>query len=76
MMYALDRYAKAIVATIISALGSLQVALLDGNVSATEWVAVAVTALTALGITWAVPNSPPSPNPSAPLSSAPNQRVY
>lgn len=47
---------KAVVAgvsaTVLAFLGSLQVALTDGNVTGTEWVAVAIATVAALGGTF------------------------
>jgi hypothetical protein len=51
-------YAKSLVAALIAGLGALQVALVDNNVSTTEWIVVASAFLTGLGITYAVPNTP------------------
>lgn len=58
-------YAKAIVAAVVSmlttALGSLYVGLDDGRMTMREWVAVALAALVATGLTggtaWYVPNA-------------------
>lgn len=54
-------YAKSIVAAIVAGLGSLYQAL-DGDQSVTtqEWIAVAMTTLTALGVVFAVPNNDPA----------------
>jgi hypothetical protein len=53
-------YAKALVAAVVAGLGSLYQAL-DGDQSITvqEWIAVAMTTLTALGVVFAIPNKDP-----------------
>ena len=53
-------YAKSIVGALVAGLGSLYQAL-DGDqaVTAQEWIAVAMTTLTALGVIFAVPNKDP-----------------
>jgi hypothetical protein len=53
----INQYAKAILAAIIAGLGSLQVALLDETVTASEWVVVALATISALGLVWGVPNA-------------------
>jgi hypothetical protein len=57
----LDKYAKAFVALLVAGLGSMQVALSDGHVTATEVVVALLAGLAALGLTWAVPNEPAAP---------------
>lgn len=49
-------YAKAILGALIAGLGALATALTDEKVTSGEWVAVAIAALTALGVVYAVPN--------------------
>lgn len=52
-------YAKAVTAAIVAAAGALGTAVADGTVTGPEWAGVvvaALTALTALGATYAVPN--------------------
>lgn len=58
-------YLKAIYGAVIAGLGALQVALnpvagAPVQVTFSEWVGVVVAAVIALGVIWAVPNSPPS----------------
>ena len=50
--------AKAIVALVTAGGGALVTALADGGVTATEWVIVAMTAVTACGAVWATTNEP------------------
>jgi hypothetical protein len=52
-------YAKTIVAVVLGALYALQAALSDNHVTNTEWVAIAVAALTAIGV-FVTPNKPTS----------------
>jgi len=54
----MDKYAKAVVAATIAGLAALAPALVDGSVTATEWVMVAAAFFGALSLTWAVPNAP------------------
>ena len=54
-----QHYAKDIAGAIVAALTSLSTALVDGVVEPTEWITVAVAAITALGVIWAVPNKAP-----------------
>lgn len=56
------RYAKAFAAALTAGLGSYAVAMADSHVTSQEWITVVAAVVTALGITWAVPNNPP-PNP-------------
>lgn len=60
MMSKFAPYAKAVVAAIVAGLGSLYQAL-DGDqvVTGQEWIAVAMTTLTALGVVFAIPNKDP-----------------
>jgi hypothetical protein len=62
----LDKYAKAFVALLVAVLGSMQVALSDGHVTATETVVALLAGLAALGLTWAVPNEPAAPAAAEP----------
>ena len=48
--------AKAIVGGIVSGLSSGVVALGDGEITAVEWIAIALAVIAGTGITWAVPN--------------------
>jgi hypothetical protein len=50
-------YGKAITATIVAFLTTLQQALDDGGVSAGEWTGVALATVIAGGAVWAVPNA-------------------
>jgi hypothetical protein len=52
-----DRYAKAIVGALVAAAGTWGTAISDGSITATEWSAIAVTALLSLGVIWGVPNT-------------------
>ena len=52
-------YAKAIAGAIVAALTALATALGDEVVTPVEWITVAVAAITALGVIWAVPNKAP-----------------
>lgn len=51
-------YAKAIVGAAVAGLTALGTALADDQVTTSEWVGVAIAALAALGIVYAVPNRP------------------
>jgi hypothetical protein len=57
-MSKLDRYAKALGASLAAALGAYQIALLSPGVTAGEWAGIAIAALGGLGITYLVPNAP------------------
>lgn len=62
-------YAKAIVALITAGLGALSLALADGHIDTTEWVAIATAVVVALGV-YVTPNSETSvvdesPEPAA-----------
>lgn len=54
----LSTYAKAVVAALTAGLGAMATAAQDDVISTGEWVAIAIAALGALGVTWAVPNRP------------------
>lgn len=56
--------AKAVTATVVAGLGSLQVASLDGHFTARELIEVAIVSLTALAGTFAVPNEPAASLPT------------
>jgi hypothetical protein len=51
------RIAKAVTATAVAGLGTLEVASLDGHFTARELINVAIVSLTALGGVFAVPNA-------------------
>jgi hypothetical protein len=53
--------AKALAATAVAGLGSLEVASLDGHFTARELINVAIVSLTALGGVFAVPNAQSEP---------------
>jgi len=55
-----SRYAKAIVAAVVAAGGTVSTALADGVVTAGEAWLIAGAVLAGLGVTWAVPNKRPS----------------
>jgi hypothetical protein len=57
MTMTVARIAKAVTATAVAALGTLEVASLDGHFTARELINVAIVSLTALGGVFAVPNS-------------------
>lgn len=48
--------AKAVVAFVVAGGGTAQAALLDGVVTPTEWIAIAVTAIVAGATVYTVPN--------------------
>lgn len=50
-------YAKAILATMIAALGALGTALADERVTGAEWTGIIAAALVAGSVVWAVPNA-------------------
>ena len=52
-------YAKAIIGALVAALASLQQALDDGQLTASEWTAIAIAFLTAAVLVFAVPNKDP-----------------
>lgn len=60
----LSSYLKAFVGAIIAFLTSLSTALVDdkgfADITDGQWVVAIIAALTALGVIWAVPNTPPS----------------
>ncbi|MFG2165503.1 hypothetical protein [Micromonospora chersina] len=51
-------YAKSIIGGLVAGLTALGTALTDNQVTTSEWVGVAIAALAALGIVYAVPNKP------------------
>jgi hypothetical protein len=53
----MSKYAKAIVGAMVAGLTALLPAL-DGGVTAAEWTVAVIGFLTALGLVWAVPNTP------------------
>jgi hypothetical protein len=53
-----SRYLKAITGAVVAGLTSLQAALDDGGITAQEGVTAAIATLVALGLVWAVPNTP------------------
>jgi hypothetical protein len=53
----MSKYAKAIVGALVAGLTAL-LPVLDGGVTAAEWVTAVVAFLVALGVVWAVPNAP------------------
>jgi len=54
----LASYLKAIAGALIAGLTSLQAALDDGGIDAQEGITAGIATLVALGVIWAVPNSP------------------
>lgn len=57
----MDKYAKAIVGTIIAGLGSVEVALNDGVITGVEWIQIASAIVAAAGLIWGVTNTPSEP---------------
>jgi len=55
-------YAKAIVAGVTAAGGTLVTALSDGSINATEWIVVVVTTVTAVGAVFGIGNAKPAQN--------------
>lgn len=53
----MQKYLKALYGAAIAALGSLYVAYVDNTLSPQEIVGVLISAVSALGVIWAVPNS-------------------
>lgn len=53
-----ETMAKAVIGGVLAALGATQVALADGHVSATEWITVAIAAITVAGGVFGVTNRP------------------
>jgi hypothetical protein len=62
----ISKYAKAIVAGVVAAAGTVGTALADDVVSTGEAWAIAGAVLGALGFTWAVPNRQGDPKHAAP----------
>ena len=58
-MTTLTQYLKAITGALVAGLASLQQSLDNGEVTAQEWVGVAIATLTALALVWAIPNHVP-----------------
>lgn len=54
---------KAIVAALIAGMSVLVPAAQNG-VNLAEWLGAVAAAVAALGVVWAVPNSPPAPKPT------------
>jgi hypothetical protein len=57
-------YIKAIIATLVAALGALATALTDDVVTGSEWVTVALAAVVAAGGVYGIANRPKSPDVS------------
>jgi hypothetical protein len=57
----MGKYAKAIVAALIAGASVLLTGLDDDVVTRMEWISTLIAALSALGITYAVPNRPADP---------------
>lgn len=55
----MGKYAKAIVAALIAGASVLLTGLDDDVVTRMEWISVLIAGLSALGITYAVPNAKP-----------------
>lgn len=53
-----ETMAKAIVGGVLAALGAAQVALADGSVSVSEWITVAIAAISVAGGVYGVTNKP------------------
>lgn len=58
----LGKVAKAVVAALVAAGGTLAAVSADGVISLSEAFNVVLTVLGALGVTWAVPNKQDSPS--------------
>jgi hypothetical protein len=56
------RYAKAIVGAVIAGATALLPALDDNAITSTEWLITAIATVAALGVVWAVPNKPATPD--------------
>lgn len=52
-------YLKAITGAIVAGLTALGAALSDNEVTAGEWVTVAIAFFAGLGLVWAIPNKDP-----------------
>jgi hypothetical protein len=50
----LDKYAKAIIGAIVSALMAMQTGLLDGEMLPVEWIGVAIAFFVSLGAIWGI----------------------
>lgn len=61
-----SKYAKAIVAAVVAAAGTVGTALADNTISAGEAWTIAGVVLAGLGFTWAVPNRQGAPRHAAP----------
>lgn len=55
----MNTYAKAITGAVVAALAVLATSLDNGDVTAQEWVYVAIAFFTALGAVYAIPNRDP-----------------
>lgn len=55
------KYLKAIFATVLMFLGTLDAATLDGPMTLHKWIVVATATIVAGGTVWGVPNLPPQP---------------
>ena len=51
-------YAKAIAGAVTAGLTAAATALTDGSVDPVESITIAIAVITALGVVWAVPNTP------------------
>jgi peptidoglycan/LPS O-acetylase OafA/YrhL len=54
------RYAKSIVAALIAGLAALGTALIDGSISADEWVVIVLALVSGSGLVYVAPNAPNS----------------
>lgn len=70
-------YLKALFGAATAGLGALQVATLDNHVTQNEWISVAIAAVGALAVVWAVPNAGTgASNSSTTINNSPTKTTY
>ena len=67
-MTAINVYAKALIAAIVSGYGAYQVAATNGAITQAAWVQIALTVAISLAAVWGVPNAVASVKPAAPVT--------
>ena len=58
----MNAYAKTVVAAITAGLIAAQTALVDGHITSSDWITIALAALGAIAV-YVIPNTAPAPPP-------------
>ena len=56
----MNQYAKTVVAVVTAGLIAAQTALVDGHITSSDWITIALAALGAFGV-YVIPNTTPAP---------------